>query len=74
MVGAMLVLLALLGALVAFRSLTRPEVEVRPTAIDYLAAVDGAQANGIRVFYPQAGLSRALNCRRSTANPGVWGS
>lgn len=52
MVGAMLVLLVLIGAFVAGRSLLRDQPEVGPTAVDYLAAVEGAQANGVEVFYP----------------------
>ena len=52
MVGAMLVLLAVVGAFVAARSALRTDLEVKPTPVDYLTVVDAAQENGIRVFYP----------------------
>lgn len=52
MVGAMLVLLLLIGTFVFGRSLLRDQPEVRPTEVDYLAAVEGAQANNIEVYYP----------------------
>ena len=54
MVGAMLVLLVVVGVFVAVRSFLRTDLDVKPTPVDYLAAVDAAQANGIEVFYPSA--------------------
>lgn len=54
MVGAMLVLLVVVGVFVAVRSFLRADLDVKPTPVDYLAAVDAAQANGIEVFYPSA--------------------
>ncbi len=54
MVGAMLVLLLLIGTFVVGRSLLRDQTEVSPTAVDYLAAVEGAQANGVEVYYPRS--------------------
>lgn len=52
MIGAMLVLLLIIGLFVAVRSFTRDNVEVPPTPVDYLAAVAGAQDLGLTVLYP----------------------
>lgn len=75
MVGAMLVLLAVVGVFVAARSALRNDLEVRPTAVDYLAAVDAAQANGIRVYYPseipQDWIVTSVKLPQSAGQP--WG-
>lgn len=52
MIGAMLVLLLIVGAFVGVRSFTRENVEVLPTPVDYLSAVAGAQDLGRTVLYP----------------------
>jgi hypothetical protein len=52
MVGAMLVLLLLIGAFVGFRALNREELEVEPERVDYLAAVEAAQSGDWQVAYP----------------------
>jgi len=53
LVGAILILLGFIAAFVAFRAVTRSELEVRPEAVDYLASVDDAQAAGLEVVYPR---------------------
>src|SRR5688572_16085632 len=52
MVGAMVVLLLVVGAYVAFRALTRDELEVEPERVDYLAAAGFAQESDWTVVYP----------------------
>jgi len=52
MVGAMLVLLLVIGAFVGFRALNREELEVEPERVDYLGAVRAAQSEGWEVAYP----------------------
>lgn len=54
MVGAMLVLLAVIGAYVALRSLNRDELAVEPERVDYLGAVRAAQSGDWRVVYPSS--------------------
>ena len=54
MVGAMLVLLLLIGAFVGFRALNRDELEVEPERVDYLEAVEAAQSSDWRVAYPRS--------------------
>lgn len=52
MIGAMLVLLLVIGLFVTARSFTRDNREVPPTPVDYLAAVAAAQDLGLPVLYP----------------------
>ena len=52
LVGAMLVLLLVIGAFVGFRALNRNELEVEPERVDYLAAVEAAQSEDREVAYP----------------------
>ena len=52
MVGALLVLLLVIGAFVGFRALNRDELEVEPERVDYLAAVEAAQSGDWGVAYP----------------------
>ena len=54
MVGALLVLLLVIGAFVAFRALNREEIEAEPERVDYRAAVEVVQAEGREVVYPGA--------------------
>jgi hypothetical protein len=53
MVGAILVLLLVIGVFVGFRALNREELEVRPEPVDHLAAVEALQQEGVRVAYPR---------------------
>jgi hypothetical protein len=52
MVGAMVVLLLVVGAFVGVRALSRDELEVEPERVDYLQAVGFAQESGWTVAYP----------------------
>lgn len=52
MIGALLILLLLIGAFVAFRGLNREELEVEPERVDYLEAVRFAQESDWEVLYP----------------------
>ncbi|MFC4783315.1 DUF4245 domain-containing protein [Nocardioides sp. MAHUQ-72] len=52
LVGALLVTLLAIGAFVAFRAINRDTPEIKPTAVDYLSAVQGAQQGGFDVVYP----------------------
>ena len=54
MVGALVILLLLIGAFVAFRSFTREDLSVEPESVDYLEAVGLAQDAGWSVVYPAA--------------------
>ncbi|MGZ5399539.1 MAG: DUF4245 domain-containing protein [Nocardioides sp.] len=52
MVGAMLVLLLIIGVYVGFRALNREDLEVEPERVDYLAAARFAQESDRTVVYP----------------------
>lgn len=52
MVGAMVVVLLIIGTYVGLRALNREELEVEPERVDYLAAVGYAQESGWTVAYP----------------------
>lgn len=52
MVGAMLVLLLIIGAYVGLRALNREEIELEPERVDYLAAAGYAQQSDWSVAYP----------------------
>jgi hypothetical protein len=52
MIGAMLVVVAVIVGFVIFRSAFRNDVEVHPDAVDYLASVALAEDAGIDVVYP----------------------
>ena len=52
MVGAMVVLLLIIGTYVGFRALNRDELEVEPERVDYLAAARFAQESDRTVVYP----------------------
>lgn len=72
MVGAMLVLLLVIGAFVAFRALNREELEVEPERVDYLAAVGFAQEAGLDVVYP-ASLPETWKATSVDSRPGeLW--
>jgi len=53
MIGAMIILVLIIGAFVIFRSLTRAEVETRPDAVDYLETVGYAHDADLDVAYPE---------------------
>lgn len=52
MVGALLVLLLVIGAFLAFRALNRDDLDVEPETVDYRQAVGFAQDAGRTVVYP----------------------
>ncbi len=52
LIGALLVLLVVVGAFVVLRELGRDELEVEPEAIDYLPVVESVQESGREVAYP----------------------
>lgn len=54
LIGALLILLAIIGVFVALRAFSRTDVEIKPTAVDYLAEVSYAQQQGARLVYPAA--------------------
>ncbi|MBB6626964.1 DUF4245 domain-containing protein [Nocardioides sp. KIGAM211] len=52
LIGALVVTLLVIGAFVALRALNRDDLEVKPTAVDYLGLVKDAQAGGVELVYP----------------------
>lgn len=54
LIGALVILLGLIAAFVAFRAITRNDLDVRPEPVDYLASVANAQAAGLDVVYPRS--------------------
>lgn len=72
MVGALVILLLAIGAFVAFRALNREELEVRPTEVDYLTAVEAAQSERRRVVYPDA-LPQGWTATSIDARGEDWG-
>jgi hypothetical protein len=52
LIGALLVLLLVVGGFVLLRALGREELEVDPEAIDYLPVVESVQQAGLEVAYP----------------------
>lgn len=52
LIGAMIATLLAIGAFVAFRAVTRADIEGGPEPIDYLAQVGYAQDAGVEVVYP----------------------
>ena len=53
LLGAMLVILLVVGAFVAFRALNRDDLEVSPESVDYLEQARLAQDAGLDVVYPR---------------------
>jgi hypothetical protein len=49
----MVVTLLVIGAFVALRAVSRTELDVKPQAVDYLAAAGAAHDAGRRVVYPE---------------------
>ena len=73
MVGAMLVLLLLIGAFLGFRALNRDDLAVEPEGVDYREVVGFAQADGWTVVYPESvpGDWRATSV--DSASEQAWG-
>lgn len=53
MVGAMLVVVAVIVGFVVLRSALRPGVEVQPEPVDYLESVETAERAGLDVVHPR---------------------
>ena len=74
MVGAMVVLLLVVGAFVGFRALNREELEVTPERIDYLEAVGFARESGLDGRLSAVGAPGTGGPRPSNRSPvGRWG-
>ena len=54
LIGSLIVTLLFIGAFVALRELNSKDLEVKPTAVDYLASVGYAQDSGFDPAYPTA--------------------
>ena len=52
LIGALLVTVVVILGFVAFRALNRDQPDVKPTPVDYLAAVSAAQGAHVDVVYP----------------------
>ncbi|WP_372728345.1 DUF4245 domain-containing protein [Nocardioides sp.] len=52
LIGSMIVTVLLVGGFVALRSLATNDLEVKPTAVDYLSVVAPAQESGFAIVYP----------------------
>lgn len=52
LIGSMIVTVLLVGGFVLVRSLVSEDLEVKPTAVDYLSAAGLAQESGFDVAYP----------------------
>ncbi|MEO5852789.1 MAG: DUF4245 family protein [Nocardioides sp.] len=53
LIGALVILLGFIAAFVAFRAVTRSDLEVRPESVDYRGGVADVQAAGLEVVYPR---------------------
>lgn len=80
LIGAMIVTLLAVGAFVAFRSINRDDLEVRPEAVDYLAAVRALQDEGRLPVYParlpRSWIPTSVDVDPSSTNPSAglsWG-
>ncbi|NYD42908.1 DUF4245 family protein [Nocardioides panaciterrulae] len=73
LVGALVIIVVVILAFVGFRALTRDTPDVQPTRVDYLGAVQGAQATGYRVAYP-ASLPKGWIPDSVQVQPGRRGS
>jgi len=52
LLGALVITVVMILGFVGFRALTSTSPDMRPERVDYLGAVQGAQATGYRVAYP----------------------
>ena len=68
LIGALAILLLVIGAFVVFRSVFRDELEVEPEAVDYLEIVAQVQQAGGEVFYP-ASLPDGWRATSATYDP-----
>ena len=73
LVGSMIVLVLFTLVFVGFRALTRDNPDVKPSRVDYLGAVQGAQATGYDVAYP-ASLPKGWIADSVQVQPGRRGS
>lgn len=69
LIGALLISLLAIAAFVAFRALTRDELDVEPAAVDYLGQVAAVQEAGFEVAYP-AQLPEGWRTTSVEARPG----
>ena len=68
-----MVLLVVLGAYLAFRALTREDLEVEPETVDYLEAVGFAQDADLTVVYPPT-VPEGWQATSVESQPGTqWG-
>lgn len=73
MVGAMVVLLLIIGAYVGFRALNSSDIAVEPERVDYLAAARFAQESDLTVVYPPT-VPDDWRATSLESRPGeVWG-
>ena len=73
MVGALLILLLVIGGYVAFRAVTRDDLEVEPETVDYLETVGFAQDGDLTVVYPPT-VPSGWKATSVDAQPGQeWG-
>lgn len=54
LIGALVITMLAIGAFVLLRSLTSQDLDVKPTAVDYLGVVSDAQAGGVQLVYPES--------------------
>ncbi len=54
LVGALIILLAVIVGFVVVRAVTRDELEIRPDHVDYLSVVRDVQGAGVEVVYPES--------------------
>ena len=74
MVGAMIVVIGIIVAFVAFRALNRDEVEIEPESVDYLATVEAIQqGGGPPVAYPPSLPEGWIATAAAYNADGVWG-
>ena len=74
MVGAMIVVVALILAFVVFRALNRNDASIEPEKVDYLKTVQGLQAGGApAVVYPPTLPDGWIATGASYGAAGVWG-
>lgn len=68
LIGALVILLVVIGAFVILRSVFRDELEVEPEAVDYLEVVRQVQQSGGEAFYP-ATLPEGWRATSATYDP-----
>ena len=74
MIGAMIVVVGIIAAFVAFRALNRDELEVEPESVDYLATIEALQeGGGPPVAYPPSLPEGWIATAAAYNADGVWG-